>query len=282
MNPIEQNAIRLLELMVEANEGSFTNTWLQNYSKLTPRDISDAVNYLEDVGAIKVIKTLGTAPFRFASVWMESRGRYLYHEIKEHAKKKVNSKQPNGMLLSRPINPIGSPYGFTEDDWLTVSLQKEKAQTLYVVLGMQFQSTHYNTDDLSRNVKTLFENAVSQYNHAFPDNTITLHFEQLAAGLGEHLFNQIARSIIGADIAVFETSDLNPNVMLEMGVALTWGVRVIPMRKKGGHTPPSDISGQTWIEHEDSASAIADSEFQRKLFKMIERVVVSKGRGRVS
>ena len=52
---------------------------------------------------------------------------------------------------------------------------------------------------------------------------VQLDFQSLAAGYGGHLFNKIARDIIGADIAVFETSNLNPNVMLEMGVALTWG-----------------------------------------------------------
>jgi hypothetical protein len=46
---------------------------------------------------------------------------------------------------------------------------------------------------------------------------------------GEYLFNEIARDIISADIAVFDTSGLTPNVMLEMGVALTSGTRVPPI-----------------------------------------------------
>jgi hypothetical protein len=44
---------------------------------------------------------------------------------------------------------------------------------------------------------------------------------------------------------LFETSDNNPNVMIEMGVALTWDRRVFPIKKKGRPKPPSDISGQT-------------------------------------
>jgi len=42
----------------------------------------------------------------------------------------------------------------------------------------------------------------------------------LSAGYGRHLFNEIASDIISADIAVFEASDLNANVMIEIGVAL--------------------------------------------------------------
>jgi hypothetical protein len=74
------------------------------------------------------------------------------------------------------------------------------------------------------------------------------------AGYGEHLFNKIAVDIISSDIAVFETSDYNPNVMIEMGVALTWGVRVLPIKKKGRPIPPSDISGQTWAKYTDDGS----------------------------
>src|SRR2546425_1188080 len=84
---------------------------------------------------------------------------------------------------------------------------------------------------------------------ALPGATL---FEPLAAGYGEHLFNEIARDVISADIAVFDTSDLNPNVMIEMGVALTWGVRVLLIKEKNCPKPPSDISGQTWADYEEN------------------------------
>ena len=52
-----------------------------------------------------------------------------------------------------------------------------------------------------------------------------LKFRAVHAGYvkSEHLFNEIARDIISSDIAVFETSDMAPNVFIEIGVALTWG-----------------------------------------------------------
>ena len=273
MNPIEANGSHLLKLIIEADQEQYGNTTLQQMSGLSPRDLSDAVEYLGDIGAVEVVKTLGTAPFGFNSVLVESRGRYLYHEIENRNKEQ---EQESVMLPARPLNPIGSPYGFTEIDWETVSLQKEEGQTLYVVLGMQFESTIYDSDLLASNIQTIFQNAVEEYNEQKQEAKITLHFEKLAAGLGEHLFNQIARSIIGADIAVFETSNLNPNVMLEMGVALTWGVRVVPVKVKGCPSPPSDISGQTWVEYENSAKTINDDKFDRKLLIMIERVISAK------
>ena len=107
---------------------------------------------------------------------------------------------------------------------------------------------------------------------------VSLHFQPLAAGYGEHLFNEIARDIISADIAVFDTSDQNPNVMIEMGVALTWDVRVLPIKAEGCEKPPSDISGQTWADYRDSGREWVDPNHQRKLFRMVERAARKKGR----
>jgi len=273
MNPIEWDALRLLERMVEEDRHHFENTELQNMSHLSPVDLNDAIGYLEDIGAVEVIRALGTGPFEFDSVVVESRGRFLYDEMGAQKRK---HKEELVSLPYRPINPIGSPDGFTEEDWEAVSLQKENDRILYVVLCMQFESTYYDTNALVHNFQTIFQRAVKQYNDKNKDVKIALQFEKLTAGLGEHSFNQIARSIIGSDIAVFETSDLNPDVMLEMGVALTWGVRVLLIRIKGGPHPPSDISGQTWIEYEDSGKKILEDNFDRKLAKVIERIIAKK------
>ena len=159
MNPIEINAIHLLELMVKNDKEIFENTWLQEHSGLTPRDINDAIDYLENIGAIEVIKYLGTGPFNFGKVFLQSRGRYIYNEIVAERKiSKEKNREENVSIPIRPLNPIGSPYGFTENDWIRVSLQKEDAQGLYVVLGMQFESKFYDTETLSGNIHNLFQN----------------------------------------------------------------------------------------------------------------------------
>ena len=67
---------------------------------------------------------------------------------------------------------------------------------------------------LRRHVEDMFLKAVNDYDNEPGSLPIRLNFQALAAGYGEHLFNKIARDIIGADIAVFETFNLNPNVML--------------------------------------------------------------------
>ena len=113
--------------------------------------VAQRVDYLESIGAIEVFKYMGTAPFDFGNVELKSRGRYIYNEITaEREAKEAKSQELSIPLPARPLNPVGSPYGFTEDDWIAVSVQKEDAQTLYVVLGKQFQSNFYHADTFSR------------------------------------------------------------------------------------------------------------------------------------
>lgn len=276
MNPIEQNAVKLLNLMFEGGLEQYSKEWFEDNMEMVPQDINDAMDYLSSIGAVRLIKTLGTAPFAFSAALFQSRGRYIYHQIKEKEEEAKLARDSNGKLPSRPINPIGSPYGFTGQDWEEVALRKEDDKTLFVVLGMQFKSSIYDTETLIANMKKHVEMTVERYNTKHPKRLINLEFEPLGAGLGEHLFNEIARSIIGADIAFFETSDLNANVMLEMGVALTWGVRVIPIKERSQSKPPSDISGQTWVDYKDSGKDICDRRFYDMLVKAIERIVAMK------
>lgn len=213
--------------------------------------------------------------------WNDNLGTVMHVDvlrtIGEKKTNEIEKSEERRLLPGKPYNPIGSPYGFTYDDWEFVSLRKKNRNTLNVVFGLQYESQYYNTGDLIRNICEHFEEAIKMYNEKHPKNKIKLQFEKLAAGYGEHLFNTIARSIIGSDIAIFEVSNQNPNVMIELGVALTWGVRVLPIKEKNSPEPPSDISGHTWIEHEVSGEKILDEEFHKKLVMMIERAVVRKG-----
>jgi len=276
MNPIEENAAKILMVLVEKGIEEAEGEQIKQIVGLNPEDINDAVAYLEDLGAIDVLKWLGTAPYRFGAVTVNSRGKYLYQEMKKKISE-AGKREERKLLPERPINPVGSPYGFTDTDWKSVSLSREDRNTLNVVFGLQFESKYYPTDQLIENIKQHFQKAVDAYNEKHSGEKITMRFKKLAAGYGEHLFNDIARSIISSDIAVFEVSDQNPNVMIELGVALTWGVRVLPLREKNSPKPPTDISGQTWIEYEEAGKKIIDEEFQQKLENMIEQAISKKG-----
>ncbi len=251
---------------------------------LSPADINDAVSLLVHSGYAEWRQYLGTAPFIFGSVRITPVGRYEHERTSSllsdplTLRPREEATSTGEPQISLPPTPIGSPYGFTDADWEFIADRKDRSAELLVVMGYQFHSDHYDSATLRANVESMFENIVGRYN-AIPTAVPTnLSFSALAAGYGEHLFNDIARDIIAADIAVFETSDLNPNVMLELGVALTWGVRVLPIKKAGRPKPPSDISGQTWADYEDSATRFVDAEHEEKLMRMVERAVRKKAR----
>ena len=275
INPIKNNAHLILENLITSDEDSVNYAWIQSSTGLSPQDINDAVNYLNDIGAVSASHTFGTAPFDFSNVFLESKGKFLFHELNEG--KGTNEKHAQKRTLpDKPLNPVGSPFGFSEQDWVEVVVRKSDSSRLYVVLGMQFVSNVYNTEELTENLRSFVQTAVDQYNSTF-NTKIELDFKALGAGLGEHLFNQIARDIISADIAFFETSDLNPNVMIEMGVALTWGTSVIPIKEKTAERPPSDISGQTWVNYSDSCKKFDERDFTKRLVVTIKRVIERKG-----
>jgi len=258
---------------------------VQDSTGLSAADINDVVTVLEESGMVEVLRYLGTSPFLFGQVGITSRGRYEWERIASAEKERktdvlVTETMSRISLLSpefRPPAPVGSPFGFTDIDWEIVADARARSDELRVVLGHAFETTHFDVGQLKLNVEQMFRRALQDYSQG-PGaiQGARLDFRMLGAGYGEHLFNEIARDIISADIAVFETSDLNPNVMIEMGVALTWGVRVLPIKEERCPKPPSDISGQTWADYRDSAIEFVDPRHHEKLMEMVERAVRKK------
>lgn len=284
---IERNQDTVLEFLYEARRDSENEGWVggSDISKATglePRQINDAVSLLESHSLVELQHFIGTAPYEFGMVKITSRG--IYEVERRRATRPVETEIPVSdlrdmffRLTARPPAPVGSPYGFTDVDWELVSTRKSNRNVLYVVLGCKFESEYYHIDELRENVENMFEHAVERYNKENPETPITLEFVPLHAGYGEHLFNEIARDIISSDIAVFETSDfLAPNVFIEIDVALTWGSRVLLIKREGCLPPLSDISGQTYVDYRDNAATFPDPTHEEKLYRMVERAIRKK------
>ena len=279
---VEENAAIILEaLYLEApkvsNQFSINGKRVQELTGLTPDEINDAVSVLIDTAYVEWLKELGSVTFDFGCVWITPRGKVGYERSKKEYEDRMSLSQSR---IQEPMMPVGSPYGFTDEDWEIVSENKSRGDVLSVVFGHQFQSDLYDSSKLKENVEMTVRSAVEEYNSLKNAIPVTLNFRSLAAGYGEHLFNDICRDIISADIAIFDTSDLNPNVMLEMGVALTWGIRVLPIKRKGRSKPPSDISGQTWADYDDSGQVFTDPDHFNKMVRMIERAARKKQKGK--
>lgn len=85
-------------------------------------------------------------------------------------------------------------------------------------------------------------------------------FEDLSADYGGHVFNKIAESIIASDIAVFEKSDENSNVMIELGITLNFGKNVLLIRERSSNKPPSDKSGHSYAQYNNDALNFKDNK----------------------
>jgi hypothetical protein len=278
---IEQNATNLLitlyEIDNENGRRAYQGQVISGLIKLAPDDINDAVEYLADRDLIERLNWMGTHPYNFGQIELNSRGRHIYQELQKSENENETKKVDSEIIAKQPL-AAGSPYGFSDLDWEYTQMRINDTQKLIVVMGYQFESEFYNSELLTSNINKQFENAMNQWNDSPKNKKFKLDFVKLGAGYGEHLFNQIARDIISADIAIFETSDLNPNVMLELGVALTWGKRVLPIKLKGQKKPPSDISGQTWADYVDNGQFVSENH-DEQIYRMIERAIQKKTRG---
>lgn len=275
---IERDATLVLQSLASSHRGTgdtpgrhapLEAKLIQASTGLTPGQLSDAVDLLDDNGYVRVQRALGTAPYSFLFAEITPRGRF------ESERVEAAVAQPN-QTVQRSIIPVGSPYGFTDLDWSAATVDRHDPTRLIVCLGMQWQSAFYNSDSLAKNVESMFAAALTAAT-AGSRGIVSLDFRKLEGGYGGHLFNRIARDIISSDIAVFDTSDQNPNVMIELGVALTWGTPVLPVRAASAPRPPSDISGQTWAEYTGDAEQWVDRTHAAKLEHMVGLALRKKG-----
>lgn len=273
MAPIEDVANNILVAVVKTGKEQVSAGQIQELTKLDPTTINVAVRYLSSIGAIDSVSYFGTAPFDFGEIFIKSLGRYMANEPRPKLDTQATNHKTQEHIM--PVVPIGSPFGFTESDWSSVVEDVSDVHKLKVVLGLQYDSKYYKLRIFTTTIEDEFRKALNNFNIQ-NKSSISLQFVTLEAGFGEHLFNGIARSIIGADISVFETSDLNPNVMIEMGVALTWGVAVVPIRSVGAPTYPSDISGQTWVKYRDSGRQIVTEDYEKKFEALVRTALIKK------
>jgi hypothetical protein len=289
-NVRENLAIMLADYILANQKPEYGVFRLMEDCKLDEQQVSVAVIELSELGLITAHKDYLVHNASFSSISLKNNAlknieTYIKHSRRSGLQKQLitlnvpSSPNSEGSGIMKSIYTIvGSPYGFTESDWDAVIQRKKDTNTIDVVLGYQFESKNYSSAELITNLRLSLTKAVDYYNEVYSENKIHLRFRDLQSGIGEHLFNEIARDILSSDVAIFETSDLNPNVMIELGIALTSGTSVVPIRQEDSPNPPSDISGQVWIKYRDSAKTFASSNDDgAKMFKdLFVRVMKEK------
>ncbi|TGD80758.1 hypothetical protein [Hymenobacter wooponensis] len=81
-NPIEVNANKVLVALFENNPNenlAFDGKDLVGFTSLDAKDINNAVDYLDSQGYLERLNYLGTAPFRFGHVSLNTQGKHFYY-----------------------------------------------------------------------------------------------------------------------------------------------------------------------------------------------------------
>src|SRR5437773_1233465 len=170
MTTVAENAERVLGYLVEHHGEDVEPQVLVDSISISPDDLNDAVTILEENGLVEWVRWLGTHPFAFGSVNSTPRGKYEYERLRTAREAQVASSAlaPETTLspgvIRRPPTPIGSPYGFHEEDWEIVADRHANQGTLYVVLGHQWSSPHFDSALLRENVQRMFDRTVTEYN----------------------------------------------------------------------------------------------------------------------
>jgi hypothetical protein len=112
----------------------------------------------------------------------------------------------------------------------------------------------------------------------YPNTEINFHFPEINCAHRRYrsVFNKVAESIIASDIAVFEISNKNPNVMIDLGIALTFGKNVLLIRERTSDKPPSDISGHTYAEYDNDVLNFKDNTHDEQLLNMLKNSIIGK------
>jgi len=83
-NPIEINATKILIVLFENNPDEnleFSGQDIKELTNLSTNEINNAIDYLDNLGLIKRSNYMGTSPYKFGKVYLNSRGNFQYHEI---------------------------------------------------------------------------------------------------------------------------------------------------------------------------------------------------------
>jgi len=96
----------VLEKLSE-KRGYVDNETIRKLTGLSPDDINDAVEHLENIMAMKVHSALGTTPYNFLFVEVTARGRNIYQQLKEESTKPKELTEITVLILAS--NPIDTP-----------------------------------------------------------------------------------------------------------------------------------------------------------------------------
>jgi len=122
----------------------------------------------------------------------------------------------------------------------------EQSLAVAITLCYQFESTYYNKGQL----KSCILRATEEAEEIISDN-VNIVFEDIEnANLGNMVHENVSNSIRKSHIVIFELSDVNPNVLYELGIANGLKKPIIIIREEDSQEElPSDINQLIYLTY---------------------------------
>lgn len=142
---------------------------------------------------------------------------------------------------------------------------KKGYKRIRIFVGYQFCSAYYEIDDIKFMMEKLKERLYKTQN-------ILLEVKFGELPVGNILWNEIIDSISKADITIFDISENNPNVMIEVGLSYGFKKNVLLLKNKESleaYPKPSDLSGTIIIEYENKENLASE-----KILNALERGII--------
>lgn len=139
---------------------------------------------------------------------------------------------------------------------------------IIITLCHQFKSKYYNSKALKSCIRSAIQDAedsLTNVNMAFEDIEEAVHDQQVHAN--------VTKAIRKSHMVVFEISDLNHNVMYELGIANTLGKPIIIIREKSSDKElPADINQFIYLEYDKGNLDELTVNITKKLTKLYHSI----------
>lgn len=198
---ILDDATQLLLFMSETGEGTRKGHGTVEAAQLvgpldmSPDRLNDAIDIMDEGGLVEVGRYLGTAPFNFKDARLTPRGRLQAQHLRaQSAPLPVSSPSRSGVpthtpRVERTPTPVGSPFGFQDEDWESVDRDQNDSERLIVVFGHQWESQHFDSEVLRAHVRAMMQKAIEEATADIPGRpSVALDYRPLKAGYGSHVF----------------------------------------------------------------------------------------------
>jgi hypothetical protein len=172
-----------------------------------------------------------------------------------------------------------SPFlAFKRDELEKLEQRQRSKKKLYVRFGYQWLDDSGGTKKhlsiaLRNKLRLIFEDASKTEN----TNGYTLNYASLRGEAGKPLLHRIVFDILSADLLFFDVTEINANVMFELGIAYAANARLFLLRKNGAKKQlPSDLAGLTYSDYELGRDLVVDSFFEQDVKSVMQKTIKTK------